>query len=107
MIVLLLHPIPVSNPIYWQTGTTITLLIRHGYAQRCKTVSATVLHENATYADAWSTTLLACSYRRALQLISQFQLSAILQTLEQGEILLHTFGNVPSIPHSTKIREFE
>lgn len=66
-----------------------------GAASRTTTVAASVLHENAMHADCWSTTLLACSHKDAVALISEYKLSAVLQTFDGNALNIEIFGSVP------------
>jgi len=56
-------------------------------------LSVSVLHEDAMWADCWSTTLLATDHHRARELIAQNDLSAILIVAKNGHKIVETFGS--------------
>ena len=57
-------------------------------------LSVSVLHEDAMWADCWSTTLLATDHEQARALIAQHELSAVIQVANNGQIAHEVFGSV-------------
>jgi|GEM_PF-868439 len=57
-------------------------------------LSVSVMHENATWADCWSTSLMATSYSKARSLIKQHNLSVLLLLAQDNSIRRETYGSV-------------
>lgn len=67
---------------------------RTGEPSSSQMLSVSVLHEDAMWADCWSTTLLATSYDIAVEMISQNKLSVLILSQTEESLQQEIFGRV-------------